>query len=461
MKSLCLVYLEEQKLHAVPDSECFACGTGLRNSGILIAAEALQPVETATTVRLRHGKVSITDGPFAETKEQLAGFYLIEARDLNDAIQVASKNPAGARGKHRGPSDKRARTVAGRLRNELNGAACKSDSSRSVRELRADCAHAMSGGGGVISSAEEGSHGHAGEAIGTDRAPHGDLVELLSRKIVGQSNALQFIIPYLRMYQAGLSAPDRPAGIFLLLGPTGTGKTRTVEALAEILHGSNKNLLKIDCAEYQSDHEVAKLLGAPPGYVGHRETKPMLTQERLLDVVSNDSDLALVLFDEIEKAAPALTTLLLGMLDKATLRLGDNTSVNFEKTLIFLTSNVGAREMLKEMHPDIGFQPPTHDRRPTWGPGWSRSGSRRSGSGSRRSSSTELTRSSLINPSTPRRSPRFSTRTSPSSRCTYTHGLASGRSTSKSASRRAAFCWRKARVRNTAHASSNAQSIGS
>ena len=127
------------------------------------------------------------------------------------------------------------------------------------------------------------------------------LVELLSRKIVGQSNALQFIIPYLRMYQAGLSAPDCPAGIFLLLGPTGTGKTRTVEALAEILHGSNKNLLKIDCAEYQSDHEVAKLLGAPPGYVGHRETKPMLTQERLLDVVSDGSDLALVLFDEIEK----------------------------------------------------------------------------------------------------------------------------------------------------------------
>ena len=99
--------------------------------------------------------------------------------------------------------------------------------------------------------------------------------------------------------------PPLPAGIFLLLGPTGTGKTRTVEALAEILHGSNKNLLKIDCAEYQSDHEVAKLLGAPPGYVGHRETKPMLTQERLLDVVSADSDLALVLFDEIEKAAPA------------------------------------------------------------------------------------------------------------------------------------------------------------
>src|SRR5262245_54035201 len=183
------------------------------------------------------------------------------------------------------------------------------------------------------------------------------LVELLTRKIVGQPAALQYIVPYVQMYQASLSAPDRPAGIFLLLGPTGTGKTRTVEALAEILHGDAKRLLKVDCAEYQSDHEVAKLIGAPPGYVGHRETKPLLTQERLADVVTPDCDLALVLFDEIEKAAPALTTLLLGMLDKATLRLGHNTTVNFEKTLIFLTSNLGAREMVREVHPDIGFQP--------------------------------------------------------------------------------------------------------
>src|SRR3954447_20268591 len=111
-----------------------------------------------------------------------------------------------------------------------------------------------------------------------------DLVELLSRKVVGQSSALEYITPYIQMYQAGLSAADRPAGIFLLLGPTGTGKTRTVEALADILHGSPKSLLKIDCAEYQSDHEVAKLIGAPPGYIGHRETKPMLTQERLAEV---------------------------------------------------------------------------------------------------------------------------------------------------------------------------------
>ena len=98
MKYLCLVYLEEQKLHAVPDSECMACGDGLRKSGVMIGGEALQPVETATTVRVRNGKVSVTDGPFAETKEQLAGFYLVEARDLNEAIQVAAKIPPAREG---------------------------------------------------------------------------------------------------------------------------------------------------------------------------------------------------------------------------------------------------------------------------------------------------------------------------------------------------------------------------
>jgi CheY-like chemotaxis protein/Ni2+-binding GTPase involved in maturation of urease and hydrogenase len=186
------------------------------------------------------------------------------------------------------------------------------------------------------------------------------LVELLKRKIVGQPAALQYIAPYVQMYQAGLGPPDRPAGIFLLLGPTGTGKTRTVEALAEVLHGSSKAVVKIDCGEFQSDHEVAKLIGAPPGYLGHRETKPMLTQERLVAVTSSGCDLSLVLFDEIEKAAPSLTVLLLGILDKGTLNLGDNTVVNFEKTLIFLTSNLGAREMSREVRPEIGFTPVDH-----------------------------------------------------------------------------------------------------
>jgi CheY-like chemotaxis protein len=184
-----------------------------------------------------------------------------------------------------------------------------------------------------------------------------DLVELLTSKIVGQSAAMHYIVPYVQMHKAGLGPPDRPAGVFLLLGPTGTGKTRTVEVLAEVLHGSAKSLLKIDCGEFQSDHEIARLIGAPPGYIGHRETKPSLTQERLTAVTSPDCDLALVLFDEIEKAAPALTTLLLGLLDKGTITLGDNTTVNFERSLIFLTSNLGAREMMREIQPArLGFQ---------------------------------------------------------------------------------------------------------
>src|SRR3954463_10393974 len=186
------------------------------------------------------------------------------------------------------------------------------------------------------------------------------LVELLAKKVVGQPAAMQYIVPYLQMYQAGLAPPDRPAGIFLLLGPTGTGKTRTVEALAEVLHGSPKAVLKIDCGEFQSDHEVAKLIGAPPGYLGHRETTPMLTQERLAAVTSSSCDLSLVLFDEVEKAAPSLTGLLLGILDRGTLNLGDNTVVNFERTFIFLTSNLGAREMMKEVKPDFGFAPTDH-----------------------------------------------------------------------------------------------------
>lgn len=142
----------------------------------------------------------------------------------------------------------------------------------------------------------------------------------------------------------------------MLLGPTGTGKTRTVEALAEALHGSSRNLLKIDCGEFQMEHEVAKLIGAPPGYLGHRETQPMLSQQKLTAVTSDKCALSLVLFDEIEKAAPSLTRLLLGVLDRGVLRLGDNSVVNFEKSLVFLTSNLGAKEMMREINPDFGFQ---------------------------------------------------------------------------------------------------------
>src|SRR5437879_1713593 len=196
-------------------------------------------------------------------------------------------------------------------------------------------------------------------ALGSDEttpAPIADLVTLLSQKVVGRSAARRAIVPYVYMYQSGLAPEGRPAGVFLLLGPTGTGKTKTVEAIAELLHGSEKKLVKIDCGEFQMEHEVAKLIGAPPGYLGHRETTPFLTQQQLTEAISEQSDLALVLFDEIEKAAHSMTKLLLGILDKGILRLGDNTIVNFEKTLIFFTSNLGARDMLKEMNPEIGFQ---------------------------------------------------------------------------------------------------------
>ncbi len=182
-----------------------------------------------------------------------------------------------------------------------------------------------------------------------------DLIALLSQKVVGQPAAMRHIIPYIEMFQAGLSPEGRPVGVFLLLGPTGTGKTKTVEALAEVLHGSERNVLKVDCGEYQMEHEVAKLIGAPPGYLGHRETQPLLTQQKLNSVTSEKNNLSIVLFDEIEKAAPSLTRLLLGILDRAVLRLGDNSTVNFENSLIFLTSNLGAQEMARELHPEWGF----------------------------------------------------------------------------------------------------------
>src|ERR1700678_4325555 len=183
-----------------------------------------------------------------------------------------------------------------------------------------------------------------------------DIAIALSRRLIGQPAAIAAVVPYVEMYRAKLAPEGRPAGIFLLLGPTGTGKTKTVEALADVLHGSCKKLLKVDCGEYQMEHEVAKLLGAPPGYLGHRETQPLLTQAKLSAAASESCDLSIVLFDEIEKAAPTLVRLLLGVLDKGTLRLGDSTLVNFEKSMIFLTSNLGARDMSHELRPEFGFE---------------------------------------------------------------------------------------------------------
>ncbi len=182
-----------------------------------------------------------------------------------------------------------------------------------------------------------------------------DIACLLSRKLIGQPGAIDAIVPCVEMFRSRLAPEGRPAGIFLLLGPTGTGKTKTVEALAEVLHGSSRKLLRIDCGEFQMDHEVAKLVGAPPGYLGHRETQPVLTQQKLNAAASELCELSIVLLDEIEKAASSMTRLLLGILDKGALRLGDGTAVSFEKTMVFLTSNLGASEMNKQLRPDFGF----------------------------------------------------------------------------------------------------------
>ena len=143
----------------------------------------------------------------------------------------------------------------------------------------------------------------------------------------------------------------------LFLGPTGSGKTRVIEAAAEVLFGDANAIVKIDCAEFQHSHEIAKLIGSPPGYLGHRETSPMLTQENLDRMHTDDLKVSLVLFDEIEKASDSLWQLLLGILDKATLTLGDNRRVDFSHTMVIMTSNLGAREMSELISGGIGFAP--------------------------------------------------------------------------------------------------------
>jgi ATP-dependent Clp protease ATP-binding subunit ClpA len=165
------------------------------------------------------------------------------------------------------------------------------------------------------------------------------------------------------MYLAGMNGPGRPIGNFLFLGPTGSGKTRLVEATAESLVGDARAMIKIDCAEFQHSHEIAKLIGSPPGYLGHRETHPLLSQEVLNQYHSEKIKLSFVLFDEIEKASDALWNLLLGILDKATLTLGDNRRVDFSRALIFMTSNLGAAEMGSILRPNLGFAASEIERR--------------------------------------------------------------------------------------------------
>ncbi len=188
---------------------------------------------------------------------------------------------------------------------------------------------------------------------------HSDLRKL----VVGQERSGDQIVNIYQTFLAGMTSPGRPIGNFLFLGPDRTGKTRLVEAAAESLVGDARAVLKIDCAEFQHSHEIAKLIGSPPGYLGHRETHPLLSQEVLNQYHTDKVKISFVLFDEIEKASDALWNLLLGVLDKATLTLGDNRRVDFSRAMIFMTSNLGAAEMGSILRPNLGFATSEVERR--------------------------------------------------------------------------------------------------
>jgi ATP-dependent Clp protease ATP-binding subunit ClpB len=185
----------------------------------------------------------------------------------------------------------------------------------------------------------------------------------LREKIIGQDAAVAQIVDMYQTYLAGMSSPGRPIGNLLFLGPTGTGKTRLVEATAESLVGDPRAVIKIDCAEFQISHEIAKLIGSPPGYLGHRETHAALSQQALNQFHTETMKISFVLFDEIEKASDTLRNLLLGILDKATLTLGDNSKVDFSNAIIFMTSNLGAAEMQSHLQPKLGFAAAEQERK--------------------------------------------------------------------------------------------------
>ena len=191
-----------------------------------------------------------------------------------------------------------------------------------------------------------------------------DFEERLEARIVGQERAVRRMTGLYQIFLAGMNPINRPIGTMLFLGPTGSGKTRVIEAAAEVLFADTNAIVKVDCAEFQHSHEIAKLIGSPPGYLGHRETSPMLTQENLDRMHTEELKLTLVLFDEIEKASDALWQLLLGILDKATLTLGDNRRVDFSRCMVIMTSNLGAREMSELISGGIGFAPGKGSKNP-------------------------------------------------------------------------------------------------
>ena len=195
--------------------------------------------------------------------------------------------------------------------------------------------------------------------LALDATRHGeatrDFEGLLRSKIVGQEPAVEAVTELYQVFLAGMAPPDRPIGNLLFLGPTGSGKTYVVEVVADALFGDPHAFIKVNCAEFQEHHEIAKLIGSPPGYIGHLQTHPLLSQEALTRWHTEGLKLTLLLFDEIEKASDSLWQLLLGILDKASLTLRDNTLVDLSFCMIFLTSNLGATEMSNLVEGGIGF----------------------------------------------------------------------------------------------------------
>lgn len=176
----------------------------------------------------------------------------------------------------------------------------------------------------------------------------------LMAKVIGQDESINDFVELYDAYTSGLNSPDHTLGNFLFLGPTGVGKTRLVEVIAGILHNGNEDILKIHCGEYQADHEISKLMGSPPGYLGHKETQPLINQEKLNAQHTSTCKISFMLFDEVEKASDKLMKLLLGVLDKAKLNLGDNNTVDMTQTFIFMTSNLGIKELFK-LNQKIGY----------------------------------------------------------------------------------------------------------
>ena len=190
------------------------------------------------------------------------------------------------------------------------------------------------------------------ERLGADAE---SLRDALRERVIGQGAAVDAVTEAYQIFGSGLASPDRPLGSFLFLGPTGTGKTNLVEALADVCFGDRRAMLKVDCAEFSHSHEVSRLIGSPPGYLGHQETTPYLASSNVLRHQTADFPFTLLLFDEIEKANDSLWQLLLGILDKGRLTLGNNKEVDLSSCFIFLTSNVGSRSVSEILSPSLGF----------------------------------------------------------------------------------------------------------